>query len=135
MDGSIGPQSDGLMAENLAFYNFDNSMYALGDESHSSACNTRDHGGRHNKLRGLTFGNANKRVHWEIPRRSFYEIEDASYNGHAGAFVAAFWPHLLWEPYCTYDEATYSGIICDGTKVIRRVHMLDLQPSQTFGLM
>jgi len=138
MDGSIGfigPQSDGLIAENLAFYNFDNSMYALGDESHSSACTTRDHGGRHNKLRGLTFGNANKRVHWEFPRRSFYEIEDASYNGRAGAFVAAFWPHLLWEPYCTYDEATYNGIICDGTKVIRRVHMLDLQPSQTFGLM
>jgi len=133
--GFIGPQTDGFLGENITFVNFDASMYALGDESHSQACTTRDHGGRHNKLKGLTFIDSTKRVHWEYPRRSFYEILDGSMTGHDGAFVAAFWPHLLWEPYCVYKEALYNGIVCDGNKTLRRVHMLNLQPSTTFFLM
>jgi len=133
--GLIGPQTDGFLAQNIAFYNFDSDMFTLGDESHSQVCTSRDFGGRHNQLKGLTFTNANKRVHWEYPRRSFFEIVDDSMTGHAGAYIAAFWPHLQWDPYCVYDEATYNGIVCDGSKVLRRVHMLHLEPSATFGLM
>lgn len=133
--GLIGPQTDGFLAQNIAFHNFDADMYTLGDESHSQVCTSRDFGGRHNQLKGLSFTNANKRVHWEYPRRSFFEIVDDSMTGNAGAFIAAFWPHLQWDPYCVYDEATYNGIVCDGSKVLRRVHMLNLQPSQTFFLM
>ena len=133
--GLIGPQTDGFLAQNIAFHNFDSDMFTLGDESHSQVCTSRDFGGRHNQLKGLTFTNANKRVHWEYPRRSFFEIVDDSMTGHAGAYIAAFWPHLQWDPYCVYDEATYNGIVCDGSKVLRRVHMLHLEPSATFGLM
>ena len=132
--GFIAPQSDGFLGQNIAFFNFDNTMYALGDESHSQNCHSRDFGGRHNQLQGLSFTNSVKRIHWEYPRRSFFEILDDSLTGNAGAYIAAFWPHLIWEPYCVYDDL-YNGIVCDGSKEMRRVHMLNLEPSTTFFLM
>lgn len=129
VSGSIGvitPQTDGWLVENVKFYNFDDDMYPIGDESHSKFPVVRDFGGRLHKLKGLTFVNSHKRIHWEIPYRGIYEILDDSYTGKIGSFVAAPWDHLL-TPECTLQNDLYNAIVCDGAK-IRRVLFYGLSP-------
>jgi hypothetical protein len=132
--GSIGlitPQTDNLRVEKIDFYNFNSDQFPLGDASHSFKPPTRDTGARMTKLSELTFTASHKKIAWGVPPTGFFEISDASLTGTAGAYVAAYWPHLL-DSSCTEDKATYNSIVCNGSKKIRRVQFSSIVNMNTF---
>jgi hypothetical protein len=131
--GLLTPQTDGLYVNGAKFYNFDDTMHPMGDESHSFKPPTRDHGARLVKLEKLVFGNSHKKIAWGVPPTGFWQILDDSLTGTAG-FVAAYWPHLLNKD-CTDQRDTYNSIVCTGSAIIRRVGFHGLNPMDVFNVL
>ncbi|CAG9312591.1 unnamed protein product [Blepharisma stoltei] len=135
VSGAIGlttPQTDGLLIENVRFYNFDDDMFPLGDESHSDNVQSRDWGGVMHKFSGLTFTNSHKRISWNVPYRGIFHFLDDSYNGVAGSYVTAYWPHLI-TPECVYEKELYNAISCDSTVAVKRVLFYNLVSDGLFA--
>jgi len=135
VSGAIGlttPQTDGLLIENVRFHNFDDDMFPLGDESHSENVQSRDWGGVMHKFSGLSFTNSNKRISWNVPYRGIFHFLDDSYNGVAGSYVTAYWPHLI-TPECKHEPDLYNAINCDSTVAVKRVLFYNHVPNGIFS--
>lgn len=115
--------------DGVDFYNFEDGMFPIADESHSQDANIRDLGTRNQKLQGLTFNNSNKKIKWVEPRRGVLEDVDGSITGTAGAMLATYWEHLV-VPGCTYEE-DYDSVVCIGKK-IRRLLFYEIEPAGRF---
>jgi len=129
--GLLTSQTDGLFIDGAKFFNFDDTMNPIGDESHSFKPPTRDQGARLVKMQKISFTNSHKRVKWGIPLTGFFELLDATFTGQVG-FMAAYWTHLL-TPECTDRLTTFNSIVCDNTVKIRRISFFNQSPFDIFN--
>ena len=127
--GIVTPQTDGFLVENVRLYNFDNTQFIFGDESHSVQCPVFDGGGRLVKLAGIKFYNSNQMFHWGTPQRGIFEFTDTNSFVPQNTTIAAFWTHLI-TPDCSY-ETKYNAIVCNAK--IRRVTLYNISPGSMVG--
>ena len=127
--GVVTPQTDGFLLENTRLYNFDDTQYIFGDESHSVQCPVFDSGARLVKFSGVTITNCTKKIAWGSPHRGIFQIIDDSSFLPNGSSLLAPAPHLL-DPYCV-EDTDYLSVLCTGPNAhfVRRVTLYNELPS------
>jgi hypothetical protein len=73
----------------------------------------------------------NKNVLWVNPARDIYKLLDDTYTGAPG-YLTTYLPHNVG-PDCVDERATYNGIVCNDSVVMRRVIFWDMDPFGDFS--
>jgi uncharacterized protein (UPF0212 family) len=116
--GIITAQTEGMLVENVNFYNL--SM-GIGSCSHCFHPAATDSGARTVAFSGLYFDSSvDQRINYQYPYRAIYWDMDGSLTDlEANSYATPYWQHNYEVDTCSYDETNFNGLICDATYQVR----------------
>lgn len=105
--GLITPRTDGFLADNVHFANFDGTMTVFKSISFGFHFKKWVTGGKLSRFRSISYANINsKMMFWENWRREIYQDLDGSLTGQgAQRWVTPAGPHLSKSTKCTTTTA------------------------------
>jgi hypothetical protein len=130
--GVITGRAEGLLVEDVRFYNFNARMAAFGSCSHCWHPAARDSGGRTTKFSKLSFNNVTVRIAFIVPRNDIFQDLDGTFTDlPGGGWITPFYPHLA-VPECKYDPLVFDGVVCNNKVQVRRIAFFHPEPLDPF---
>ena len=79
----------------------------------------------------MTFINSTKRVQWTAPFKQIFWDLDGTLSGYSNGWVSPYYAFNNHAGPCSRRGVEYDmGIVCDGTVVMRRLQVDDVEPWQ-----
>jgi hypothetical protein len=127
--GVIAPINDGLLVNNVTFYNYNHGGAALGTCSHCNHPASTDSGGRVMFTKNLKFDDTTtRRVNWQWPNNAIIKDLDGTLTDLTpNSWVVPGYPHFMRIPGCEAND-TFTGYKCDDQSVIRKVNVYLVDP-------
>ncbi len=132
--GIITPRTDGLLVNDIQFYNFAGvNMSAFESCSKCWHPKLMISGGKTTKFSKITVVNTTKMVKWIGQRREIFIDLDGSMTGEVGGGITPVYPHLVGVPECRLADETWdNAVVCTNKTQLRSVMFKSLQPYELF---